>query len=764
MHEQQERVTRLQAGDILLPLRGFGKACVIPREFEGAVCHRDFAIVRPNEDIDPLYLLSFILSSEFQEQLRFIARGGLVSTIDLKDLEELLVIVPPLATQRRIALAFAESQGELGPGFIESVEHWLDLIQGDETVERQWISSSLLSSLFSDWDRMHTLDDWLRLKSEHVRDLRNSVAHGRSPFSSDAIDVSIIALGDLNHAIVQARRDLISLVDAAQRIEQELIEFREHIRRVDHPFLRSRLSSLANKLTELLQAESAPLPILLHLEQAMLPVGVPVLLNLSVTNESDEALDALEITPLLSSGQFIDEPVWRLGWLFPGETFSWGARVRFDKPEVVHIECTISYTRADGSPLQRTTRLTVEAVPAAQVPFAPIQPNPYITGGAVDTPEMFFGRQDVLDFLSTNLIGKHQSNVIILQGNRRTGKSSILKQVVNRDLFAPHVPVYVDCQGLGVLTDQRFFYKLAREIWKTLARRSDVDTPPQIKRADLSEDDPFYDFREVLDRLVSVIPGRRVILLIDEFELIDSAIQKGELNPIVLENLRHLFQHRHDLAVVLTGSYRLTRLSQEYWSILFGLGLKREIGFLDEHAVRQLITQPLEDIVTYSDEAVNRIIQLTACHPYFVQMVCFNVVNVLNEQKTTYVTQSDVEVAAQETLTSADGHMRFMFKSARSNAWQAVLVYMASRLLQPEALPGHEIEQFVERHRLPVSRIELEQALRELADRDIVRIQGTMGQRRYGFKIDLVRQWIRRNYDLQSAIALAQSASYIREG
>jgi type I restriction enzyme M protein len=267
----------------------------------------------------------------------------------------------------------------------------------------------------------------------------------------------------------------------------------------------------------------------------------------------------------------------------------------------------------------------------------------------------------------------------------------------------------------------------------------------------------------VLDGLTATVPGRRIILLIDEFEIIDMAIREGHLNRLVLENLRHLFQHRHDLAAVLTGSYRLSRLSQEYWSILFGLGLKRQVGFLDETAARQLITSPLAGLVTYSAEAVERILQLTACQPYFVQMLCHDLVNILNERKTTYATQSDVEVAAQETLISADGHMRFMFRSANSSAWQAVLVYMASSLSRPETLALHQIEGFVEQGRLSLSRAELEGALREMADRDILVIEGGMGQRRYGFKIDLVRQWIRRNYDLRSAIALAQSTPYVRE-
>jgi hypothetical protein len=147
-----------------------------------------------------------------------------------------------------------------------------------------------------------------------------------------------------------------------------------------------------------------------------------------------------------------------------------------------------------------------------------------------------------------------------------------------------------------------------------------------------------------------------------------------------------------------------------------------------------------------------------------LQVICHNVVNVLNRIESGYVTLEVVEEAAQEALVSADDHMRFMFGSSSSKVAQAVLVYMASSLAQPGFLAGREIEQFAQTHRLAVSRAELEEMMRGMADRDIVQIEGSMGHRRYGFRIDLVRQWIRRNYDLQSAIALAQSAPYIREG
>lgn len=55
--------------------------------------------------------------------------------------------------------------------------------------------------------------------------------------------------------------------------------------------------------------------------------------------------------------------------------------------------------------------------------------NPYIAGNPVTSAEMFFGRADVFAFVRQALVGKHRDNVIILYGQRRTGKTSVLYQM-----------------------------------------------------------------------------------------------------------------------------------------------------------------------------------------------------------------------------------------------------------------------------------------------------------------------------------------------
>ena len=81
--------------------------------------------------------------------------------------------------------------------------------------------------------------------------------------------------------------------------------------------------------------------------------------------------------------------------------------------------------------------------------FTPI-PNPYLPGTALrkDSP-LFFGREELFDFIAENAGAQRQRNVLMLVGQRRTGKTSVLLRL--EDYLPPTiVPVYIDCQSLGV--------------------------------------------------------------------------------------------------------------------------------------------------------------------------------------------------------------------------------------------------------------------------------------------------------------------------
>ena len=80
------------------------------------------------------------------------------------------------------------------------------------------------------------------------------------------------------------------------------------------------------------------------------------------------------------------------------------------------------------------------------IEFQPIRPNPFIVGNPVRTPAMFFGREAEFQFIRGTLRSQPGGCIVVLVGERRTGKTSILYQIMQgrlassrpeSDLFGP---------------------------------------------------------------------------------------------------------------------------------------------------------------------------------------------------------------------------------------------------------------------------------------------------------------------------------------
>src|SRR5512136_3386773 len=93
--------------------------------------------------------------------------------------------------------------------------------------------------------------------------------------------------------------------------------------------------------------------------------------------------------------------------------------------------------------------------------------NPYIAGNPVTGEEMFFGRDDVFTFVQKALIGQHRDNVIVLYGQRRTGKTSVLYQM-HRHLDPRYLCIFIDLHGLALDGLNGFVWELASTMARSL--------------------------------------------------------------------------------------------------------------------------------------------------------------------------------------------------------------------------------------------------------------------------------------------------------
>lgn len=101
--EQKFSKTRLQGGEVVLTLVGStGQCAIVPESMKGWNVARAIAVIRPSYDIGPEWLNICIQSKVCQNFLDVRANTTVQKTINLKDVRELLIPVPPIEQKQYI--------------------------------------------------------------------------------------------------------------------------------------------------------------------------------------------------------------------------------------------------------------------------------------------------------------------------------------------------------------------------------------------------------------------------------------------------------------------------------------------------------------------------------------------------------------------------------------------------------------------------------------------------------------------------------------
>jgi hypothetical protein len=356
--------------------------------------------------------------------------------------------------------------------------------------------------------------------------------------------------------------------------------------------------------------------------------------------------------------------------------------------------------------------------------------SPYVIGVPLTAQQaIFVGRTDISAQIE-GMLRERQCPPLLLYGQRRMGKTSLLNNL-GRMLPSTIVPLFVDLQGpVAQATDHAgLLAMLARAMNAAATRQRDIALPPLSRQALAA--DPFPSFDEWLDMVEQALAERTALLMLDEFEALESAFEEGRFNTeAVLGTLRHIVQHRPRFKVLLAGSHTLNEL--ERWaSYLINVPVVR-IGYLSEADARRLIEHPVEQFaLRYTPEASRRVRILTRGHPALVQLLCAEVIGLKNTQPTAQrrlVQIGDIETAVPEALRRGS----FFFADIQRNQVDAVGLAIL------RCIAAHGEAATVERAALACQFPQgLDQALALLARRDL--IEAADGG--YRFQVELIRRW-----------------------
>jgi hypothetical protein len=339
----------------------------------------------------------------------------------------------------------------------------------------------------------------------------------------------------------------------------------------------------------------------------------------------------------------------------------------------------------------------------------------------------------------------------VLHGQRRTGKTSILYQLLNGRLGPHFLPVLIDMQELAPIIESTadFLGEMAYQLARTVQKAGIEIEAPEIEAFEKAA---VRTFNRFLDRLEDGLGERRLVIMIDEFELIEGKIAEGKLESDLLGYFRSLMQHRQALVFIFTGTHRLEEMSHDYWSILFNIALYRRVSFLSRADAVRLIREPVAGKLDVDELAVEKIINLTSGHAYFTQLICWALVNHCNAQQQNYATINDVNDAVSEVVRIGEAHFAFVWQQA-SGAERLTLAALAHTLRpgKPWARPAELLEtlqragetQFYRESLIPIlERLTLQEVLESASE----------GSLRYRFQLEILQLWLAATHSLTALV------------
>lgn len=440
-----------------------------------------------------------------------------------------------------------------------------------------------------------------------------------------------------------------------------------------------------------------------------------------------------------------------------------GKEIIKQKAAALNVKCRYKTgnEKEECSSLQTLRLYSPEDYCPIENPYAPIA-----DGGPVPVDsEMFYGREEFITNI-VDAIVKSPSKQIIIYGQKRCGKSSVMLHLKKKLLETGKTFCIFFSIGeiINNLTEASFYYKILSTIETDLefaeldgfCTQVPVFSLPSLAEFKLEdEDNPLNTFTKYMVKFklackkTSGWEDKNLVVMIDEFTYLYTEIKKGNISPSIMKQWKAVTQNEHaQFSVVLVGQDVVPSFKKEdYARNAFGVIQDIRLTYLKDAPARDLIEKPILDEngnSRYIDDAVTKIIEYTSKNPYYIQIFCARLVDYMNANKSISVTEADVIDVANSFVYGSEALGEDKFDNLiRAGETEDLQEYPESEILQvlKQVSLNSKIIGFCNRNDInALQDKEREDAiLKHLVDREVLELRG---ENNYKIQVKLFQEWL----------------------
>jgi tetratricopeptide (TPR) repeat protein len=365
--------------------------------------------------------------------------------------------------------------------------------------------------------------------------------------------------------------------------------------------------------------------------------------------------------------------------------------------------------------------------------------NPYIAGNPVTDPKGFFGREEVFRDVM-RMLRNPQDNAIVLYGQRRIGKTSVLLQLRRRLAGqGEFTPVYFDLQDKAAKPLAEVLYQLAYEIASVTGQPM-----PEINQFD---DNGDY-FRHVfLPAAAERAATGGLVLLFDEFDVLErrQGILENQAGQKFFPYLRTWMSELRRVKFYFVIGRRPEDLSTDVISVFSRIRASK-ISLLNRKDSESVVRQSEKDgSLFWTDTAFEKIWAWTQGHTYLTQLLCSVIWDRAYDNEPTtapHVEVANVDAAIDDALKQGQNAFHWIWDGLPP-AERVVMAAMAET--DDTIITKDKLVEILNNSGVRLILRELELAPETLVDWGLLRQADKKG---YCFVVPLLRHWVAANRPL----------------